>query len=530
MKTLFMLVFVISCPTIADAHCKYNHPGHCMKEAVEAPVRVTRETVKVPVKVTTETLKETGKRLGSLGGEVGKVGEKVEKASGDVQSTHSKAIEDVSKTFDKATKDVDATLRKAGKDVNDASIAIGKYIERQVQGTGETISSADKRIREGKFVDAIWHLGTDPASHTEKNAAKLAQESTLVNALAQVAASAYGGPQGAAAYAAWYTYRATGDVGLALRVGLTVGVTAVAMGAVGEMPTATTEQLIKKAAVTGAIGGIGVAASGGDEQAIYEGFLRSGGMVLVQDGYKKYTGHTIDARGAEGEAYCIDSLNESCSPPPEAYIRNKDGSIATNRDGTPKVDMKFLDKRRPHVGITSVKDATGSVHQLMEEGGFAMDFTAKSIPVTQAGSVLHDQWAIQWDMNRAMNLATIAPAMVMTYYGTDGAITDLMLKTAVAGKRGASSEPIANQQWASTLARSDGFAYVAFRCNTGKLTRIIQIDMLINKDVKVCRVLYKTEKGTSTPWYAQQDADYCLPKGVSLVDKQIQLGWSCDRI
>jgi hypothetical protein len=42
----------------------------------------------------------------------------------------------------------------------------------------------------------------------------------------QVAATAYGGPGGAAAYAAWYAYRATGgDAETALRVALITGAT-----------------------------------------------------------------------------------------------------------------------------------------------------------------------------------------------------------------------------------------------------------------------------------------------------------------
>jgi hypothetical protein len=403
-------------------------------------------------------------------------------------------------------------------------------MERQAQGVGETLSDAEKRAREGKFVDAIWRLGTDPTKRTEENAAKLAQEGSLVNALAQVAAWVYGGPQGAAAYAAWYTYRATGDVEMALRVGVMVGATSVATGAAGEMPTGTAGELAKKAAVTGAIGGIGVAASGGDEDAIYEGFLRSGGMVLVQDGYKEYTGHDIEARGAKGKSYCVATLNADCSPPPEAYIRNSDGTIAFDSSGQPKVDMQYLEARRPHVGMISAKDATGAVHELMEEGGAVMDFTAKVIPVTTAGSVLHDQWAIQWDMNRATNLATIAPVMVMTYYGTDGAINDLMLKSALdrgtEENAGFATTPV-RTALRKTAEASLGLDHRAFMCVNGKLTRVIQIDSLENEEQSVCQVIYQSQNGVSTPWYAEHNANYCLPKGIQLVNKQVNLGWSC---
>ncbi len=528
---LASVLFLTSMPV--QGHCIWSHPGHCLKDVVEAPVRIP-----------TEVAKEIGKQLEKVDGGVGEVGGAIAKAAGDVQKTHSKAIDDVSRTIEKAGQDVDATLRKAGedidatlrkagKDVNDAAIAIGHFLEREAQGVGDTLSDAEKRVREGKFIDAIWHLGTDPARRSEENAAKLAQESSLVNALAQVAASAYGGPGGAAAYAAWYTYRATGDVEMALRVGMMVGVTSAAVGAAGELPTGTSGELAKKAAVTGAIGGIGVAASGGDEDAIFEGFLKSGGMVLVQDGYESYTKHDIDPRGAQGDSYCVMTMGAECSPPSEAYLRDESGALVRDENGVPKVDMQYLEARRPHVGIGSPKDATGLVHELVEEGGVVMDSVAKIVPVTNAGSVFHDQWAIQWNMSRATNLATIAPAMVMTYYGTDGAINDLIRSTALDRQEDSADEATkagAGVPQTTQVESSVGLTHHAFRCFNGELARVIQVDELDNKAHSVCRVIYSSEKGVSTPWYAKFNADYCLPKAIELVNKQANWGWSCFRL
>jgi hypothetical protein len=515
----------------AHSHCTWGHPGHCVKDVVTAPV-----------KIQTKIIKETANEVSKVGGEVGNAASAVSKGADDIGTTHEKGVNDVSNTIEKAQKDVDATLKKAGRDtettvkkagrdVNQAAIAIGHYMERQAQGMGDTLSDAEKRMREGKFIDAVWHFGIDPVRRTEENAAKLTQESTLVNALAQVAASIYGGPQGAAAYAAWFTYRATGDLDMALRVGITVGATSVAMGAAGQMPTGTSEQLLKKMVVTGAIGGIGVAASGGDEDAIFEGFLRSGGMVLVQDGYNRYTGHDIDPSASQGESYCIATLNADCSPPPEAYIRNADGTIALDSNNQPKVDMAYLDARRPHVGIISAKDATGIAHDLAEEGGVVMDIASKA-PVVNAGSVFHDQWAIQWDMNRATNLATIAPAMVVTYYGTDGAINDLIMKTSIqqsSAQRDLQAESVHTSPL-TMVESSLGLKHRAFSCANGELTRVVQIDSLENEERSVCQVIYQTEKGKSTPWYAEHNADYCMPKGIELVNKQLKWGWSCFEI
>ncbi len=135
-----------------------------------------------------------------------------------------------------------------------------------------------------KSVDAMWGLGTEPAKSGEANFFKATQESKVVNAAAAIAATAYGGPAGAAAYAAWSTYRQTGNADMALRAGLLAAVTSEVGSAVAQMPAGTTGEIIKKAAMAGAAGGISVAAAGGDEQAIKDGFLKSAGNVLIQGG------------------------------------------------------------------------------------------------------------------------------------------------------------------------------------------------------------------------------------------------------
>ena len=63
------------------------------------------------------------------------------------------------------------------------------------------------------------------------------------------------------------------------------------------------KQEAQKIVVTGAIGGVAVAAVGGNDEAIKTGFLSSGTMVLVQDGFHSYTGHELSGKASEGEAY-----------------------------------------------------------------------------------------------------------------------------------------------------------------------------------------------------------------------------------
>jgi hypothetical protein len=62
------------------------------------------------------------------------------------------------------------------------------------------------------------------------------------------------------------------------------------------MPTNGARQIVEKTVVTGAIGGLAVAAAGGDKDAVREGFLLSGAMVLVQTGYQAATDHPLDPK------------------------------------------------------------------------------------------------------------------------------------------------------------------------------------------------------------------------------------------
>jgi len=197
---------------------------------------------------------------------------------------------DICDTLAKAVDDTVKESERAAENVEEAGQAIGRFVENQTHSLGDTLVDAERRVREGKVIDALWHLGTDPTRHASDNAAALATESKLVGSIAQIAATAYGGPQGAAAYAAWLTYEQTCDQGscnpeLALRVGMISGASSWAMGKAGEMPIESASQIVKKAAVSGAIGGLAVAVSGGGEDAVRKGFMLSAGAVLIRDGY-----------------------------------------------------------------------------------------------------------------------------------------------------------------------------------------------------------------------------------------------------
>jgi hypothetical protein len=129
----------------------------------------------------------------------------------------------------------------------------------------------------------------------------------LLSTVGSVAASVYGGPQGAAVYAAWLTYHQTGDIDMAVRVGIIAGASSFANGQAFTMATGTVTDSIKRAAVVEAIGGAPAAAAGGDRDAINTAFLRGDAAILVQDGYKSYVNRDFmsELKPAIGAPLCM---------------------------------------------------------------------------------------------------------------------------------------------------------------------------------------------------------------------------------
>jgi hypothetical protein len=107
------------------------------------------------------------------------VGKAIEKGTQDAGKAIEKGTQDTGKAIEKGTQDAGKAIEKGTQDFGTAGETIGRFVEHELKGIGKTLSDADKRIREGKFVDAIWHMSTDPLKHTEENAFQAAQESNM---------------------------------------------------------------------------------------------------------------------------------------------------------------------------------------------------------------------------------------------------------------------------------------------------------------------------------------------------------------
>lgn len=299
------------------------NPLDIVKGAVDAAKKVAEGAAKVAE----DAIKQTAKALDDIAHLPQKTAAELERAA---------------KSLDKERKKVERAVNKAVKDVVSAGEAAARFAERQARAP---LDIAKVALHRKNVFDSLWYAATEPLKSTSKNAFRAAQESAILAAAAQVAATAYGGPAGAAAYSAWMAYQASGgDLSLAMRVGATQGLISAATGAISTLPApqqvaanaalkaavakaqgastddlkrqalaelvsvatsyAGTENLgrIKGAMVTGAIHGAAVAAGGGDIEAVRRAMLSNGGAVLVQ-GLSDVAAKAKDKIKAEGEGF-----------------------------------------------------------------------------------------------------------------------------------------------------------------------------------------------------------------------------------
>ena len=293
-------------------------------------------------------------------------------------------------------KDAVQTHLKAANDIVDAVHASARYAEREVSGYGDVLSKADRRVREGKVVDAMWNLGTDTLKTDNENAAKLMQESELVRQTAQAVANAYGGPAGTAAFAAWMAYNQTQNIEAALRAGVYTYAVSEGYAKVNAMPSGKVNELAAKAAATAAVRGLAVAAAGGSKGDILNAAAQGGGSVLVQSGQAYVTKEYVEPTKARADAFCMDALKTSCA-----------------------------DARQ------WVTDSRNRLQQYSA--------AADALPDT----VITDdgRWAISWDKAALFNRNSRAPSVVLTYLGPGSPFEEQMRLIRVGAEPGKVTPP-----------------------------------------------------------------------------------------
>jgi hypothetical protein len=300
-----------------------------------------------------------------------------------VTTTVQKAGKDVLATYEKGWRDAGAQAMRSFNDTVDAGKAVAHFADRQVQAQVAALDNGVRRAREGQVINSVWGVVYEPAKSTEQNFFKATQESRVIYAAAQTEATAYGGPAGAAAFAAWYTYRTTGDANRALWAGVKAAVENSTGSQYDNMPTFTVADMVKKAAVAGAVGGIAAAAAGGDENAVKGAFLKSGSAVLVQGASDQLTPYVPEAPDAINTAQCISARDVDC-------LSSTDQSIG---------QWTGIDPNSP----------AGKTRQIVTG--------ISELPKTQSIPIAKNQWVITWTMGQNATLEHNTPSVVLTNVG-----------------------------------------------------------------------------------------------------------------
>ncbi|HJV96482.1 MAG TPA: hypothetical protein VJ608_10620 [Albitalea sp.] len=461
--------------------------------------------------------------------------------------------------------DIGLQLKRSQKDIGDALTAVYHFALHETEETPKTFHKAERRFREGKVVDAIWHLTTDPVQARENHAADAAMESSVLSTVASVAASVYGTPAGAGAYAAWLAYHQTCKAGkcnpeLALRVGLIA-----AAANAGNTAASDITEPLKKAAVMGAIAGAAVAASGGSPEDINRALFRAGASVIIEEGYRTYVGRDMfaESKGAFGEPMCMTGTylevgSEFACPRPPEYMKNDKGEfrmldakgqfhdVAPSNVPTSPSDWRLIGNASstpagtPVVGI-QVQSLADKGWQY-ENSGFMT--TVAKVPGMNAMALFHDRWTVNWSMTSTPAIqGSIPVAMVLVYTGetlaydtrSSNAIVDAAVKAdARSAKQGEADAPAVAASAATPagpqpLLASDKRYPETILCTQGDSMQAFSVVLGREKDDLKCAVAVVKDNValTDAPYYAKVQPEYCSVKIMEMADPLLKAGWSC---
>ncbi|ACM31128.1 hypothetical protein [Rhizobium rhizogenes] len=297
----------------------------------------------------------------------------------------------------KGVRDAAQNLIKSANDGVQAIQAAARYGERTLTNYQEVFSEAERRAREGKVVDAVWHLGMDPMTRQSANMAQLMKESDVARDAFKTLVTTQAGPAGAAAFAAWYEYYSSnGDIQKALSTGIYTYAVASGHASVDSMPSGTIEETVKKSAAAAALRGVAVAASGGSQQDILNAAAQSGGAVIVQSGQAYATKEYIDPAKAKTDQFCIDAVNETCEDA-----------------------VQWIDDTKKQL-----KDYNDQLAQ--------NESLADSLPTSVVTA--DGQWAISWNQKALLDPKSKTPGAVLTYVGPTSFYRKQMIDLAALGR------------------------------------------------------------------------------------------------
>ena len=86
---------------------------------------------------------------------VAPLGPAIEQGAHDTGNAIEKGAHDTGNAVEKGAHDTGKTIEKAVQDTGKAGETVYTFGVREIQGIGDSVRDADKRLKEGKFVDTI---------------------------------------------------------------------------------------------------------------------------------------------------------------------------------------------------------------------------------------------------------------------------------------------------------------------------------------------------------------------------------------
>lgn len=347
------------------------------------------------------------------------IGKEIERGVQEIMHEHEKFVKDLGRNLEKAINDIGKETEKTGQNIGDLVQAVGGFIENEIKAFGKNLSEAEKRVREGKMIDALWHIATDSIKSKEDNVAKAFQDSTLLTSIASAAASIYGAPYGGAAFAAWLTYKRTGSLEAALKTAVITYLTQEANATAKTIQGVEITDIVKRTLITSATGAAAIAASGGGEKEIIEGFIKGASLTLANEMYKNTTRLDIEGKTPEyGISYDKDSILENKN----LVLFDKYGNPIL-KDGKFVLDITKLSRDISHVGLAS--DGIFTTENSIPMQAFAQ------IPFMNDMAYYHDQLCAIYGIDGISVQTTLIPATMLTIAGSDRPLMEQIINVAI---------------------------------------------------------------------------------------------------
>ena len=191
-------------------------------------------------------------------------------------------------------------------------------------------------------------------------------------------------------------------------------------------------ELTRRTLASAVVGAAAVAAAGGSEKDIIQGFLTGTALTLASAYYNGQVGRDMDGRLATGAP--IDKFDPKQQEYYGVFCDEEGRPVLTFNERTqsfePRIDTNNIPARISQVGIASREALGGIADMVSSESAIPMRLLADGIPMMNAMAALHDHlcdlYALQ---NSAVVMLTIIPASILTVAASETPLDALLLAT-----------------------------------------------------------------------------------------------------